>query len=817
MTTVRQARPSVEKTDLVTLTIDGVEVSVPKGTLVIRAAEQIGVQIPRFCDHPLLDAGRRLPPVPGRGPRRRQRPRLPEAAGLLHARRSPRAWSSTPRSPRRSPTRRSRAIMEFLLINHPLDCPVCDKGGECPLQNQAMSNGRGESRFAETQAHLPQADQHLRAGAARPRALRALRPLHPVLRADRRRPVHRADRARRPAAGRHLREGAVRVLLLRQHDPDLPGRRADLARRTASAPGPFDLVSTPSVCEHCASRLRAAHRPPPRQGDCAGSPATTPRSTRSGTATRAASRSATPARTTGSPRRWSATRRPASSGPRPGPRRSPSRPAACGRGRHGRRADRRPADRRGRLRLQQVRPRRARHQRHRLPGPPALRRGGRLPGRARGRHGPRRDLRRPRAGQRRAARRASSPRRSRRSCSCGCARPPASDGTKVVSIAPFTSRGLQKMHGTLVRTAPGDEAGRARGARPRRRDRPRRRRRDPRRRAARHRRPARCPRPPTLAGTTGARLAWVPRRAGERGALEAGCLPEPAARRPSGRRRRPPGSTSAPCGASTVPHDGRPRRRRDPRRRRRRRARRRWSSAASTPPTCPTRRPPRAALDAAGFVVSLEVRASAVTAGAPTWCFPVAPVAEKAGTFVDWEGRVRPVREGAARARTRCPTCGCWPASPTRWASTSGFRTVDAGPRRDAGARRLGRRRAPRSTGRRPPSRAEHRRALTTGCVLATWKLLLDDGRMLDGDDYLKATARAAGRAGVRRRRWPRSASPPASTSTVTGDRGHGRRCRSASPTSPTVWCGLPTTPPASARRRVRRTTHGRRRRRSQA
>ncbi len=94
--------------DLVTLTIDGVEVSVPKDTLVIRAAEQVGVQIPRFCDHPLLDAGRRLPPVPGRHPRRRQRPRLPEAAGLLHARRSPRAWSSTPRPPRRSPTRRSR-------------------------------------------------------------------------------------------------------------------------------------------------------------------------------------------------------------------------------------------------------------------------------------------------------------------------------------------------------------------------------------------------------------------------------------------------------------------------------------------------------------------------------------------------------------------------------------------------------------------------------------------------------------------------------------------------------------------------------------
>ena len=56
-----------EKTDLVTLTIDGISVSVPKGTLVIRAAEQVGVQIPRFCDHPLLAPVGRLPAVPGRG------------------------------------------------------------------------------------------------------------------------------------------------------------------------------------------------------------------------------------------------------------------------------------------------------------------------------------------------------------------------------------------------------------------------------------------------------------------------------------------------------------------------------------------------------------------------------------------------------------------------------------------------------------------------------------------------------------------------------------------------------------------------------
>ena len=85
-----------QREDLVTLTIDDVEVSVPKGTLVIRAAELIGVAIPRFCDHPLLDpvgACRQcLVEVPGR----RQRPRHPQAAGLLHARGRGRAWSSRP-------------------------------------------------------------------------------------------------------------------------------------------------------------------------------------------------------------------------------------------------------------------------------------------------------------------------------------------------------------------------------------------------------------------------------------------------------------------------------------------------------------------------------------------------------------------------------------------------------------------------------------------------------------------------------------------------------------------------------------------------
>ena len=139
-----------EKTDtgLVTLTIDGVQVSVPKDTLVIRAAEQVGVQIPRFCDHPLLDpvgACRQcLVDIPdagnGRGfPKPQASCTLPVAEGMVV---NTQATSEVA-------DKAQQGVMEFLLINHPLDCPVCDKGGECPLQNQAMSNGRGETRFSK--------------------------------------------------------------------------------------------------------------------------------------------------------------------------------------------------------------------------------------------------------------------------------------------------------------------------------------------------------------------------------------------------------------------------------------------------------------------------------------------------------------------------------------------------------------------------------------------------------------------------------------------------------------------------------------------
>src|ERR1700748_3652067 len=132
----------VRPPDMVTLTIDGNEISVPKGTLVIRAAELMGIQIPRFCDHPLLDpvgACRQcLVEVEG------QRKPLASCTTVCTDDMVVRTQVTSPAA-----DKAQHGVMELLLINHPLDCPMCDKGGECPLQNQAMSNGRADSRFSD--------------------------------------------------------------------------------------------------------------------------------------------------------------------------------------------------------------------------------------------------------------------------------------------------------------------------------------------------------------------------------------------------------------------------------------------------------------------------------------------------------------------------------------------------------------------------------------------------------------------------------------------------------------------------------------------
>ena len=135
---------AVVAVETVSAVIDGVEVTVPKGTLIIRAAEQLGIAIPRFCDHPLLapaGACRQClvdVEINGRAfPKPQASCTMPVENGMVV-----KTQLTSPVA-----AKAQEGIMEFLLINHPLDCPVCDKGGECPLQNQAMSTGRTESRF----------------------------------------------------------------------------------------------------------------------------------------------------------------------------------------------------------------------------------------------------------------------------------------------------------------------------------------------------------------------------------------------------------------------------------------------------------------------------------------------------------------------------------------------------------------------------------------------------------------------------------------------------------------------------------------------
>jgi NADH-quinone oxidoreductase subunit G len=128
--------------ELVTLTIDGKEVTVPKGTLIIRAAEQLGVEIPRFCDHPLLDpiGACRQCYVQIEGQRKLFTSCTTEVGPgmvVMTQNTSDEAHGA------------QVANLEFLLLNHPLDCPICDRGGECPLQDQALAFGPGESRYTE--------------------------------------------------------------------------------------------------------------------------------------------------------------------------------------------------------------------------------------------------------------------------------------------------------------------------------------------------------------------------------------------------------------------------------------------------------------------------------------------------------------------------------------------------------------------------------------------------------------------------------------------------------------------------------------------
>ncbi len=249
MTTVANSATEVTPVEMITVVIDGFEVTVPKGTLVIRAAEKLGIQIPRFCDHPLLD------PVGA------CRQCLVDVEINGRAFPKPQASCTIPVEPNMIvktqltsdvADKAQKGVMELLLGNHPLDCPVCDKGGECPLQNQAMSNGNAESRLTGYKRTFE----------------KPINISSQVL-LDRERCVlcARCTRFSNQIASDPFitlnHRGALQQVGIYENDPFnsyFSGNTIQICPVGALTGAsyrfrarPFDLVSTPSACEHCAS------------------------------------------------------------------------------------------------------------------------------------------------------------------------------------------------------------------------------------------------------------------------------------------------------------------------------------------------------------------------------------------------------------------------------------------------------------------------------------------------------------------------------------------------------------------------------------
>lgn len=240
--------------ELVNVTIDGVNMAVPKGTLVIRAAEQIGIEIPRFCDHPLLSpvAACRACLIEVDGMPKPQ----PACAQVVSEGMNVKTQQSSEMA-----RVAQEGVMEFLLANHPLDCPICDKGGECPLQNQAMSVGRPESRFDGTKRTFPKPiNVNAQVLLDRERCVSCARC------------TRFADEIAGDASLELLERGAQQQVGTADDQPFesyFSGNTVQIcpvgALTSASyrfRSRPFDLVSVPTTCEHCASgcSLRTDYR-----------------------------------------------------------------------------------------------------------------------------------------------------------------------------------------------------------------------------------------------------------------------------------------------------------------------------------------------------------------------------------------------------------------------------------------------------------------------------------------------------------------------------------------------------------------------------
>ena len=758
--------------DTVTVTIDGFEIVVPKGTWIIRAAELLGIAIPRFCDHPLLEpigACRQcLVEVEGQ--------RKPLASCITACTEGMVVHTQLTSA---VAEKAQQGVMELLLINHPLDCPMCDKGGECPLQNQAMSNGQGETRFTDDKRTF---DKPV--------------PISTQVLLDRERCISctRCTRTSEEIAGdafiEFIERGPSQMIGTAEGKPFNSyfsgntvqvcpvGALTGAAYRFRSRP--FDLVSVPSVCEHCASGCR--QRTDVRRGRVmrrlAGEDPAVNEEWNCDKGRWAFTYTTQPDRLTTPlvrdengvlvPASWPHALAVAAAGLVAARDAEPGTRAAHGAG----------VLAGGRLTLEdayayakfarvaldtndidmRARPHSAEEEQFLaasvagrgigvsyadLEQAPAVLLAGFEPED----ESPIVFLR-----LRKAVRR---------------------HGLQVFSVAPLASAGLVKLSGQLLETLPGDEARAltalaAGGGRPPP---------DP----PRSRGDYPSPRHPPgwqqasqaldapgavilvgerlaevpgalaavarLAVASGARLAWVPRRAGERGAVEAGALPgllpigrpvtDPAARaevaRAWGKSSLPgtPGrDTTAMLAAARDGELGA------------------LVVAGVDPADLPDPVAALQAIEMAPFVVSLELRASAVTDRADV-VFPVAAVAEKAGTFVNWEGRggsfeaalrVPEVRTDlyvlgaiadqmdvhlglpdAAAARAELAAIGTWrgtrpePPEVTSTGSESGVHVTH-----------------------------EAQGSGVLDVLLATWHQLLDSGRMQDGEPALAGTARPA-------------------------------------------------------------------------
>jgi NADH-quinone oxidoreductase subunit G len=726
-------------TDLVNVTIDGIQVAVPKDTLVIRAAEQVGVQVPRFCDHPLLapvGACRQcLVDVPdagnGRGfPKPQASCTLPVAEGMV--------VNTQVTSP--VADKAQQGVMEFLLINHPLDCPVCDKGGECPLQNQAMSNGRGDSRFeGNVKRTFPKPIN-----------------LSPIVLLDRERCIvcQRCTRFADEIAGDPfialVERGAMQQIGIAEDAPFLSyfsgnviqicpvGALTSEEYRFRSRP--FDLVSSPAVAEHdaCGSAIRVDHRrgkvmrrmagddpavneewitdkdrfafayahgddrityPQVRGADGVLRPASWPE------AFAVAARGLAAAKDAGGV------------GVLTGGRLTAEDAYAYGKF--------------ARVALHtndidfRARPLSAEETAF-LAGQVALT----APGNGGVTYG---DL----ESASKVVLVGLEPEDEAGAIFLRLRKAVLAGRTQVIALAPYTTRGLRKLSGRLVPTAPGDEAAAIRslleqseyGV-------------DSSAVVLVGERLATVPGALTaaaeLASKSGARLAWVPRRAGDRGAVEAGCLPTLL---PGG---RPVADAAARVDVATAwGVDGLPE------------AEGRDADgivgalaaaelhglvvAGVDPADTTDPVETRAAIAAASFVVALDLRRTEVTDAADV-VFPVAPVSDKAGSFVNWEGRLRPF-EAALRNPASLPELRILSGIADELGTPLGFRTV---PEVRAEMAQLGPwdGERPGLDTASPSGSAYSTNDDAAGLRLATWKQSIDNGRMQDGDKYLKATAR---------------------------------------------------------------------------